>query len=301
MNLDKLKGILVPIITPVDAKENVDLSKLDEMIDRVINGGVSGILLFGSNGEFYMFDEATMEETLVHTLKYVNKRVPVYFGIGAIRTSQCVRLAKMAERHGADGISVLQPMFLKLTNEELTLHFNTIASAVDKDFPVLLYNNPGRTGYGIPPVVVETVAKQNDNVVGMKDSSGDITNLQEVIRRTSFKDFRVFGGKDTLVFASLCVGAVGGVCSIAQVIPEETVRIYNEYAAGNFEKAREAQYHINPLRLSQDKASFPVATKVMCNMIGLDVGPSVRPSLASPDDIQDIFAQELKAIGALPK
>ncbi|MBS4914035.1 MAG: dihydrodipicolinate synthase family protein [Veillonella sp.] len=300
-NLDKIRGIMVPIITPVDKNEEIDLPKLDEIIDRCINGGVSGILLFGSNGEFYMFSEEEMESTLKHVLEYVNGRVPVLFGIGAIRTKTCVRLAKMAERHKAFGISILQPMFLKLTEQELTLHFDTIAKAVSKDFPVLLYNNPGRTGYFISPNVVETVARNNENIVGMKDSSGDISLLQEFLRRTKFKPFKIFGGKDTLVYASLCVGADGGVCSIAQVMPEETVRIFKEFEAGNMQAAREAQEFINPIRLSQDKASFPVATKVMCNMIGLEVGDSVRPSLPSPEAVVSIFDKELTDAGILPK
>lgn len=297
MNLDRLKGIIVPIITPVDADENIDFKKLDFVIDRCINGGISGILLFGSNGEFYMFDDEEMEATLKHTVEYVNGRIPVYFGIGAIRTKRCIKQAKMAERNGADGISILQPMFLKLTEAELTKHFNSIAQAVSEEFPVLLYNNPGRTGYGIPVTVVEAVARENKNVIGMKDSSGDITNLQEIIRRTKFKEFHVFGGKDTLVFASLCVGASGGVCSIGQIIPEATVRIYNEFVAGHMDKAREAQEYINPMRLSQDKASFPVATKVMMNMLGLEVGPSVLPSLASPDSVVALFQKEMDAAG----
>lgn len=299
MNLDKLKGIIVPIITPVDEAEQVDLEKLAFMIERCINGGISGILLFGSNGEFYMFDEKTYEDVLKFTLEKVAGRVPVYFGIGAIRTQQGVRLAQMAERVGADGISVLQPMFLKLTNAELKLHFKTIAAAVSEEYPVLLYNNPGRCGYPIPVSVVAELAKECKNIVGMKDSSGDITNLMEIIRVTKGKDFRVFGGKDTLVYASLCVGAAGGVCSISQVLPELTCSIYNYFVAGELDKALEAQYKLNPIRVSQDKASFPVATKVMCNMLGLDVGPSVKPSLASPDDIVAVFEKELKEAGYL--
>lgn len=297
MNLDAVKGIYVPLITPVDAEENVNYEKLDFMIDRVINGGVSGILLFGSNGEFYMFDEQTMEEVLEHTLAYVNGRVPVLFGIGAIRTKTCVRLAKMAEAKGAFGISVLQPMFLKLTDDELYHHFTAVSQAVSDDYPVLLYNNPGRTGYNVPVHLVERLARECKNIVGMKDSSGDITQLQELIRVTKFKEFKVFGGKDTLVFASLCVGAAGGVCSIANVIPEMTCEIYNQYVAGNFEAAREAQYRINPVRVCQDRASFPVATKVMCNLLGLDVGPSVRPSLAAPETITATFHKEMGCAG----
>lgn len=301
MNLDKLKGIIVPIITPVDQDENIDYDKLGFMIDRVINGGVTGILLFGSNGEFYMFDEKEMEEGLKYTVKKAADRVPIYFGIGAIRTKTCARLARMAEANGAAGISILQPMFLKLTDDELYNHFKAVADAVSSEFPVLLYNNPGRCGYNIPIGVAVKVAQDCSNIVGMKDSSGDISQLMELIRLTRFKEFRIFGGKDTLVYASLAVGAAGGVCSIANIIPEMTCEIYNEFAAGHLDKALEAQYRINPIRVSQDKASFPVATKVMCNMIGLAIGPSIKPSLASPEPVQQLFRDRLSDAGILEK
>ena len=115
----ELSGIIVPILTPLDAQENVDEARLRRQVDFVIEGGVNGILLFGSNGEFYMTEEDEMAHCLDVVLGQTAGRVPVYFGIGAIRTGKCIRLAKMAQDHGADAISVLQPMFLKPTEDEL--------------------------------------------------------------------------------------------------------------------------------------------------------------------------------------
>ena len=113
MNIDQIKGIIVPIITPIDKDENIDEAKLRFMVDHVIEDGVHGILAFGSNGEFYAFEEQEMLTAFEAIIDQAKGRVPVYFGIGAIRTKQAVRLAKMAEAMGADGISILQPMFLK--------------------------------------------------------------------------------------------------------------------------------------------------------------------------------------------
>ena len=112
----------------------------------MIEGGLDGILAYGSNGEFYQIEEDEMERGFRIMVDQAAGRVPVYFGIGAINTKKCVRLAKMAVANGATGISVLQPMFLKPDAEELFLHFKTIAEAVPET-PVLLYNNPGRVGY----------------------------------------------------------------------------------------------------------------------------------------------------------
>lgn len=282
MNTDFIKGVVVPILTPIDENEKIDEKKMREQVNYVINGGVLGILAFGSNGEFYVIEEDEMERGLKIMLDEAADRVPVYFGIGAISTRKCVRLAKMAAGLGASGISILQPMFLKPTEEELFLHFKTIAEAVPET-PVLLYNNPGRVGYTMSGNLVERLAHEVENIVGMKDTSGDITQTSEFIRRTKDVGFKVFGGKDTLLYASLCHGAVGGVCTAANFMPELITDIYNKYVAGDLEGSLEAQFKLNPVRLSMDGASFPVAAKDMANLRGREIGVPYRPNLATPE------------------
>lgn len=282
MQTDFIKGVIVPIITPIDDNELIDEKRLRFQVDYVINGGVSGILAFGSNGEFYMVDEEEMERGLKIILSEVKNRVPVYFGIGAISTKKCIRLAKMAVNSGASGISVLQPMFLKPTEDELFTHFTQIAESV-KDTPMLLYNNPGRVGYTLSASLVEKLARTCNNIVGIKDTSGDITLTSEYIRRTRDIGFLVFGGKDTLLYASLCHGAVGGVCTAGNFMPELITDIYNKFISGDINGALEAQYKLNPVRLSMDAGSFPVAAKDMANMRGLDIGKPYRPSLPTPE------------------
>ena len=191
MNTEFIKGVIVPILTPIDKDEVMDEGKMRKQVDFVIDGGVSGILAFGSNGEFYMAEEDEMIWALNIMLDQSSGRVPVYMGIGAISTKKCIRIAKAAAAAGADGISVLQPMFLKPTEDELYLHFKRIADAVP-DTPMLLYNNPGRTGYTLSAGLVERLAREVPNIVGMKDSSGDMTQTEEFIRRTSDIGFKVF-------------------------------------------------------------------------------------------------------------
>ena len=277
-----IKGVVVPILTPIDENERIDEAKLRSQVDYVIEGGVLGILAFGSNGEFYMVEEDEMERGLEIMISQTNGRVPVYFGIGAISTKKCVRLAKMAVEKGAYGISVLQPMFLKPTEAELFLHFKTIADAVPST-PMLLYNNPGRVGYTMSAKLVERLAHEVDNIVGMKDTSGDITQMEEFIRRTRDVDFKVFGGKDTLLYAALCHGAVGGVCTAANFMPHLITDVYNKFIAGDIKGSLEAQFKLNPVRLSMDAASFPVAAKDMANLVGRDVGVPYRPNLPTPE------------------
>ena len=280
MNTEFIKGVIVPIITTIDEDEKIDEAKMRAQVDYVIDGGLQGILAFGSNGEFYQIEEDEMERGFQIIVDQAAGRVPVYFGIGAINTKKCVRLAKMAVKNGAKGVSILQPMFLKPNFNELFLHFKTIAEAVPET-PVLLYNNPGRVGYTLGADLVEKLAHEVDNIVGMKDTSGDITQTEEFIRRNRDVGFKVFGGKDTLLYASLCIGAVGGVCTAGNFMPELIVDIYNKYVAGDIKGALEAQYKLNPVRLAMDVASFPVAAKDMAAMRGRDVGSPYLPNLST--------------------
>lgn len=282
MNTELMRGVVVPILTPIDEEERICEEKLRRHVKYVIGGGVSGILAFGSNGEFYSVEEDELERGLVIMVDEARGRVPVYLGIGAISTKKCVRLAQMAVRNGAFGVSVLQPMFLKPTQEELYRHFQTIAAAVP-DTPVLLYNNPGRVGYTLPAALVSRLAHEVPNIVGMKDTSGDMTQTAEFIRQTRDVGFKVFGGKDTLLYASLCHGAVGGVCTAANFMPELITDIYNKFIAGDYRGALEAQFKLNPVRLSMDPASFPVAAKDMANLRGREVGKPYAPNLPTPE------------------
>ena len=299
MNTDFIKGVIVPILTPVNENEFIDEAKLRDQVNYVIEGGVLGILAFGSNGEFSVIEEDEMERGLKIMIDQAAGRVPVYFGIGAISTKKCCRLAQMAVRCGAAGISVLQPMFLKPTEDELYLHFKTIAETVPET-PVLLYNNPGRVNYTMSGKLVERLAHEVPNIVGMKDTSGDITQTSEFIRRTRDVGFKVFGGKDTLLYASMCHGAVGGVCTAANFMPELIVDVYNKYVAGDLQGSLEAQFKLNPVRLSMDGASFPVAAKDMANLRGRDIGLPYKPNLATPEGpVLDRIKAEMKAAGLI--
>ena len=277
MNTDFIKGIIPPIVTTVTSDERIDEAALRRQVDFVIAGGVSGILAFGSNGEFYMFEEDEILQVLRIIVDQCGGRVPIYLGIGEIRTSKCIRLAKLGVATGVSGISMLQPMFLKPSDDELLTHFRSIAEAVG-DTPALLYNNPGRTGYGMSQSLVEQLAHTVDNLVGMKDSSGDMTQTLEFIRRNADVGFKVMCGKDTLIYGGLVHGAVGAVCTTANFLPKLVCSIYDKFVAGDLAGSLKAQCELNPIRLAMDSTSFPVATKDYANLLGLDVGLPVLPS-----------------------
>lgn len=282
MNTAFMNGVVVPILTPIDARERIDERRFRHQIDYVIDGGLHGILVFGSNGEFYQVEEPEMERGLRLAVDQVGGRVPVYFGIGAINTKKCIRLAQMAAANGTSAVSILQPMFLRPSQDELFTHFQSVAEAIPQT-PVLLYNNPGRVGYGLSAALITRLAHEVANIVGIKDTSGDITLTEECVRLNRDVDFKVFGGKDTLLYASLCVGAVGGVCTAGNFMPELIGEVYRKFMDGDMKGSLEAQFKLNPVRLAMDAASFPVAAKDMANLRGLDVGRPYLPNLPTPE------------------
>jgi len=292
MDTSFIKGIIPPIVTPITEDESLDEQALRNLIDFVIEGGCSGVLAFGSNGEFYMMEEDEMERALSVIMDQTAGRVPVYMGVGNIRTSKCIRLAQMGVRLGAKGISILQPMFIKPTEQELKGHIRSIAASVG-DTAVLLYNNPGRCGYAMSQDLVQELAHSIPNLVGMKDSSGDLTQTMEFIRRNADVGFKVMCGKDTLIYSGLCVGAVGAVCSTANYLPALVCSIYDKYVGGDLKGSLEAQWQLNPVRLATDASSFPVATKDLANLVGMQVGSPFLPNLPSPAKQQENLRKQL--------
>ncbi|MDU1203157.1 MAG: dihydrodipicolinate synthase family protein [Clostridiales bacterium] len=295
MDTSSIKGIIVPIVTPVDEENHINEEAMARVVNYIIDGGVHGILAFGSNGEFFAIDADEQRKALACIVKTANKRVPVYMGIAGITTKECVETAKMAKEENADGISILPPMFISPSEDELYAHIVTIAETVP-DLPVLLYNNPGKVGYGLSVNLVNRLADV-PNIVGIKDTSGNMTLTAEFIRTTRDKGFKVMAGKDTMILGSLAYGAVGAIASTANIVPELVVEIYDKYMAGDIEGACEAQFKLTPFRNTFDKVSFPAGTKDACNLIGLDVGNSIKPNTTASPEVLDEMREILTELG----
>ena len=295
MNLQKLKGVMVPIVTPVTENNSIDESAMIRMVNYVIDGGVSGILAFGSNGEFFAIDSVAQRRGLEIIMKAAAKRVPIYMGIAGITTRECIETAKMALELGVDGLSILPPMFISPNDEELYLHITAIAS-ITPDLPVLLYNNPAKVGYGLSVPLVKKLSQVN-NIVGIKDSSGNVHITAEYIRNIASSDFKVFAGRDTLILGSLVYGAVGAVASTANVVPELVASICKHFEDGDIEAALNAQFKLTSFRNLFDRASFPVATKDACNLIGINVGSSILPNTTSSAEVKEDMKKVLTELG----
>src|SRR5438876_2463278 len=204
----RIQGIIPPVATPMQANEDLDLPRLKWFLDHLINAGVHGVFVLGTNSEFYALDEREKQEVVATTVAHVNRRVPVYAGTGAETTREAVRLTKMAEREGADGVSVITPYFVAPSQQEIFDHYRRVAESTR--LPVVLYNNPGTCGgVKIDPDTVGRLA-QIPNILGVKDSSGDLTNTLEYLRVVPDR-FSVLMGRDTLIYSAMVLGPRGAV------------------------------------------------------------------------------------------
>ena len=190
----QIRGIIPPVATPMQANEDLDLPRLKWFLDHLIKSGVHGVFVLGTNSEFYALDEREKQEVIATTVAHVNRRVAVFAGTGAETTREAVRLTKMAERERADGVSVITPYFVSPSQQEIFDHYRRIAESTS--LPVILYNNPSTCG-GVR-IDVDTVARLAElpNILGMKDSSGDLQNTNECVR-VAPERFSVMQGRDT--------------------------------------------------------------------------------------------------------
>ncbi len=295
MDTSFIKGVIPPIVTPIDERERVNDKVLRQIVDHVIAGGVHGILSLGSNGEFYGLAREEQERAALITLDQAKGRVPVYVGIADITTRECVRWARWAEQQQAQAISVLHPMFLSPNDEELYQHFKAVAEATS--LPVLLYNNPDRMRCGISAGLLDRLA-DIPNIVGIKESSGDMTLTAEFIRRTRDREFKVIAGRDILILGTLAYGGAGTVASTANVVPKLVVEIYDKFMGGDLPGALEAQYRLAPMRMAYGLGSFPVVTKDYMRLLGFEVGESIRPNTRSNPDNMATLKRLLAELGA---
>ncbi|MEX2805104.1 4-hydroxy-tetrahydrodipicolinate synthase [Streptococcus sp. H31] len=241
-----IKGIITPIITPMLADESVNYDELRRQIDRLIAQGIHGIFVFGTNGEGYILSEEEKIEIMQIAVEQTAGRVPVYAGTGLIGTKDTIRLSQKAEEIGVDVLSVITPSFAAASQNELYDHYKAVAESVR--LPIVLYNIPARTGNALAPATVERLS-HIENIVGVKDSSGNFDTILQYIERTRWREeFAVLSGNDSLILWTLMAGGVGGIAGCSNIYPFTMAEIYNAYTTGDFEQARFHQDSIRSFR-----------------------------------------------------
>ena len=282
--MSTFSGVIVPMVTPFnrDERQTINYAAADQLIDKLVDGGVSGIFIFGSNGEFHAvgFDEKVAFTK--HVIEYVNRRVPVYVGTGSCSTAEAIALSQEAERLGADALSVINPYFMKISNDEIYQYFADVAGSVK--IPVMMYNIPKSTGMNLPAEVVAKVA-EIDNVRGIKDSSGDMENLKSYIDAVAGKNVDVIVGSDGKISAAHALGASGTIAGTANLITEVVVKLWAALEAGDAAEAERLQAEIEPIRDVLHLGSTPQTLKRSVELAGIPVGPARKPVADTPAEV----------------
>jgi 4-hydroxy-tetrahydrodipicolinate synthase len=294
----QVRGIIPPVATPMQPNEDLDLPRLKWFIDHLLSNGVHGIFVLGTNSEFYALDENEKQQVIATAVEHVRGRAPVYAGTGAETTREAVRLTRMAEKEGADGVSVITPYFISPNQQEIADHYRRIAESTK--LPVILYNNPGTCG-GVK-IDVDTVARLAEvpNIAGIKDSSGDLQNTNEMIRAVPDR-FSVLMGRDTLIFPALMFGARGAVPATGNIAPKLLVEIYETFMKGDIAASKAAQLKLNPVRMSLTLGTAPGGVKAALQLLGLPIGPCRSPVAPLPSDKLQKMRAALEAGGLTVK
>lgn len=278
----EIKGIIPPIVTPMNEDESINAQELRNQVNRQIKGGVHGLFPFGTNGEGYILSEKEKEEVLSIVIDETKGRVPVYAGTGCISTKDTIRQSQMAKSLGADVLSIITPSFAAASQNELYDHYKAVAEAVD--MPIVLYNIPARTGNALAPATVAKLSKI-PNIVGAKDSSGNFDNMLQYIELTRDSgDFAVLSGNDSLILWNLLAGGTGGIAGCANVFPEVMASIYNYFVAGDLENARKAQDSIRSFRGCFKYGNPNTIVKTAVSLLGYPVGKCRAPFNQVPEE-----------------
>ena len=280
----EIKGIIPPILTPMNADESLNLPELRNQIERLLAGGVHGLFAFGTNGEGYILSENEKYEVLEAMIDQVKGRVPVYAGTGCIGTRDTIRQSVQAEKLGADVLSIITPSFGAASQKELYDHYVAVAKHVN--IPIILYNIPPRTGNKLAPETVRDLIRDVDVIVGAKDSSGDIENLKAYIRLTREldKDVAILAGNDGAILTCLKEGGSGGIAGRANIWPRTVASIYDKFAAGDLEGAQKAQDAIAVLQTVFKFGNPNTIIKRAVEMLGYPVGRCRAPFNYVPEE-----------------
>ena len=252
------------IVTPF-SNGGIDYEAFGELIDFQLSSGTDAIIVLGTTGEASTIYENERSEIISFAKKKINKKAPLIVGTGNPATSVAVRYSKNAQEMGADGCLVVTPYYNKATETGLCEHFTAIAESVD--IPIIMYNVPSRTGVNIPLSVYEKL-KDVGNIVGVKEASGNIGYVQELI--ALYGDcYDVYSGCDDLILPTLALGGQGVISVVSNIVPSYVHQLCKEFKAGNIEKSRELQLFLSPLIKEMFQEVNPIPVKTALYIMGM--------------------------------
>lgn len=293
-NMAIFKGAGVAIVTPMTETMEVNYEKLGELIEEQIAGGTDAIIICGTTGESSTLTHEEHLEAIRYTVEKVNHRIPVIAGTGSNCTETAIYLSQEAEKYGADGLLLVSPYYNKATQKGLIAHFTAIANSVS--IPVILYNIQGRTGVNIAPETIAYLFHNVENIVGVKEASGNISQVAKIMQLTDGK-IDLYSGNDDQVIPLLSLGGCGVISVLSNVAPRQTHDMVMKFLEGDVAGAREIQLKAIPLIEALFCEVNPIPVKAGLNLMGKEVG-TLRPPLTEMEPAnQQRLAAAMKDFG----
>jgi 4-hydroxy-tetrahydrodipicolinate synthase len=293
-----LRGVIVPIITPFRDDLSIDWDGLGDLVDHYVEDiGSDGIVPCGTTGESPTLSHKEHADVIRAVVNHTKRRVPVIASTGSNSTREAIDLTQTARELGADATLQVGPYYNKPTQQGLFQHFQTIAQAAG--LPMVIYNIPGRTSRNIEPQTIIRLWREVPQVVGLKDSSGDLHQAMEIYRGTDPATFKIYSGEDIMTFSLVCHGAAGAIAAVAHVVGKEVKAMCKAVWEGRVAEARAIHYRIMDVVDALFVEPNPTPVKQAVEWLGLPAGP-LRPPLARLTPAgQDILSKAMKAGGWL--
>ena len=262
-------GAGVAIVTPFHADGSINYDKLEELIDYQCNHGTDSIVICGTTGESPTLSEAEHMECVKMAVEFTKGRLPVVAGTGSNSTATAIELSKAAEEAGADGLLMVTPYYNKATQDGLVQHYTAVANEVK--LPIILYSVASRTGCNVAPETAATLFKNVENIVGIKEASGNISQVAKIMNLTDGK-MDLYSGNDDQIVPLLSLGGIGVISVLSNVAPQETHDICAKFMAGDHKGSLELQLRARPLIDALFSEVNPIPVKKAMNLLGFEVG-----------------------------
>ncbi len=266
-------GVIASQVTPFDEKGALDEKRLKQLIDRQLQAGVHGFLIVGNCGEFTNLTDEERLRAVAVSAEHITGRVPIIAGDFHPNTAQAVALARRYREAGADASLVVPPYFIRPSIDGVVEYFGEVAAG--SGLPVVVYNNPGRTGLDLTPAIMRQLYGL-PGVIGLKDCTRDLAMMAQKVQEAP-TGFCVLYGDDDMFFEALMMGAAGGILAASNLVPETLVEIYREATGGDPRRASEQQNRLLPMILSWYTANHPAPIKEAMAMIGWPAGRARKP------------------------
>jgi 4-hydroxy-tetrahydrodipicolinate synthase len=294
-NMKRLFGVTVPMITPLNARDEVNEAALKQLTNFLIEKGVNCLYPTGTTGEMYRLTLAERKKIAEIVVNEVNGRIPVFIHIGAINMNETLELAKHAHSIGADGVGAVTPSYFSVNDREMEEYYVTIAKAIPDNFPLYLYNIPQCSGNDLKPGIAQNIANRCPNVIGIKYSYVDLMRTLEYLKINDGK-FEVILGADYLFHTMLIMGCKGVVSGVAGVYPEPYVEIFKAFKENDQQRAGKYQKLATTLYKSLKCGSNMAYYKAALEMRGIDAGHMRRPQLDLTPGEKNRLRKDLEAI-----